>query len=166
VETPDTRVNVGITSVNLPESSSSKSDSAAYARPLRKVGEQQTKVAKYLTRRKWGDVVEKSSDWMEQIRKLRGYAHTSHDTRLFRECCDALLTQAQTLRQAAMRRDSVRAQQAFDACDPPLNRLVRSFPPNGVTMRRDSASETRNWASGRREARDQPATVKQTQQVP
>lgn len=166
VDTPDTKVKVGITSVNMPESSSSKSDSAAYARPLRKVSEQQVKVAKYLTRREWEDVVEKSSDWTKQIRELRGYAHSSHDMQLFRECCDALLAQVQALRQAAMRRDGVQAQQAFNACDPPLNRLVRSFPPQGVATRRDFVAGPRDSGSEKREAGKQPTTVKQTQQVP
>jgi len=143
VDTPNTKVNVGITSVNLPDSSSSKEDTAPFARQLRKVSEHQSKVAKYLTRREWDDLVKKTSDWTDEIRDLRGYAHTSHDPRLFRECCDALMVEVQALRQAAMRQDGVRAQQAFDACDPPLNRLVRSFPPDG-SAGRPGESGTRN----------------------
>lgn len=158
VDTPNTKVNVGLPSWDLPKASSSKSDEAAYARPLRKVGEQQSKVAKHMARHEWEDVVDKSSDWADRIRELSSHAQSTHDPQLLRDTCNELLAQVHALRQAAMHRDRKQAQQAFDACDPLLSRLIRSFPPEGATTARPSDHAARPAPS--------PPAASNRQQVP
>jgi hypothetical protein len=128
VKTPDTNVKVGITELKMPGSHESDTAATPYARPLRKVSEQQAKVARQLGKRDWEDVGEESAKWLSQVRELAGYAGTSHNPTLFRECCRQLQEQIHLVQQAAERRDVDRIQQAFDACNPPLTTLVQNFP--------------------------------------
>jgi hypothetical protein len=127
VDTPDAKVQVGITSVNVPHSPPDP-DAAPYAHSLKKVSERQGKVARQISKRDWEDVVKRSSEWIDDIRELSAYAPSTHDPRRFQACCDQLLASVQTLRQSAMRQDAPRIQQSFDACDPPLTALIRNFP--------------------------------------
>lgn len=138
VERPDTSVKVGLTSVKLPESKSKNTETAPYAKPLKKVSAQQSNVARKLAERDWEDLVEESSDWITCTRELSGYAGTSHDPGLFLACCDELVQQIQLLRQAAIQRDAAAAQEALGACDAPLNRLTMSFPV--IEVRSDQAA--------------------------
>lgn len=128
VERPGTSVKVGLTSVAFPDSKSDDREAAPYAKPLKRVSVQQAEVAKKLAERDWEDLVEESSEWIARARELSGYAGTSHDPGLFLACCDELVQQIQSLRQAAIRRDAAAAEEALGACDAPLNRLTMRFP--------------------------------------
>lgn len=128
VTTPSTSVKVGITDLSIPGGHERDPNAAPYARALRKVSEQQTKVGRQLGEHDWEDLVKRSSEWMDRVRELAGYAGTSSNPALFRSCCQQLQEQVQTLEQAAMMRDMDRSQRAFAACNPPLNTLTQNFP--------------------------------------
>lgn len=128
VDTPDTKVKVGTTSLRLPGDRSSSSETPAYAKPLKRVTAQQAKVARELAKQDWKDLVSESSDWITRVRDLTGYAGSSQDPALFQACCEELVLHAQALREAALRRDATAARQSLAACDPPLNRLNQAFP--------------------------------------
>jgi hypothetical protein len=129
VDTPDTKVHVGVTQVNLPGGSENSDPNASpYAGPLKRVTAQQAKVAKELAKGDWEELTDEAGDWITYTRELTGYAATSHDPALFRACCDDVSRHAEAIRQAALRRDAATARTAVAACDAPLNRLVRSFP--------------------------------------
>lgn len=128
VETPDTNVKVGITSLSLPGGGHDEPRETPYAKPLRKVTSQQREVTEQLAKRDWSELAKESSDWIRYARELSGYAGTTSDPNAFRGCCDQIIAGAETLRQAALRRDAATAQQALAACDPPLNQLCRQFP--------------------------------------
>lgn len=106
----------------------SSSREPAYAPALRKVIQQQDKVAKELQRRDWSELADESGDWVEYTRALIGYADTSHDPAKFRQRTDALLAATQALRRAAGRHDARACQRALEACDAPLDLLCRDFP--------------------------------------
>lgn len=128
VDTPDTKVHVGVTQLNLPGGESSGTDAAPYAALLKKVTAQQAKVAKELAKRDWEELTDEAGDWIVYSRELAGYAPTTHDPSLLRACCQELSRHAEALRQASLRRNAAAAEEAIAACDAPLNRLVQSFP--------------------------------------
>jgi hypothetical protein len=127
VDTPDTNVKVGITSLNLPGSEKDP-NTAAYAKPMKKVTAQQAEVSEQFAKRDWEELAKESSDWVAYTRDLAGYANSSHNPPLFRSCCDQLAVHAQGIRDAAMRHDEAGVQRALAACDQPLDQLVQHFP--------------------------------------
>jgi hypothetical protein len=128
VDTPDTNVKVGITSVRLPDSHREDSNATPYAKPLQRVSNQQAKVGRQLAKQDWEDVIEESSDLMADVRTLSGYAATSHDPATFRACCQEMLQHAQAVREAALVRNAASAERALAACNHPLNRMMQTFP--------------------------------------
>lgn len=140
VETPDTNVKVGITSVELPGRGHDGANDAPYAKPLRKVTGQQREVTEQLAKRDWSELAKESSDWIRYTRELSGYATTTDDPNLFRDCCERIIAGAESIRQAALRRDAATAQQALAACDPPLNQLCGRFPLTQVPRQTAVAS--------------------------
>lgn len=128
VDTPDTNVKVGLTSVNLPGSEPNDEAAAPYARSLRRVTRQQAEVAEQFAKRDWTELTEESSDLVSYARELSGYAATTHDPAMFRACCEQIVRNGEALRQAALRHDAAAANQALAACDPPINQLAQNFP--------------------------------------
>jgi hypothetical protein len=128
VDTPDTKVKVGLTSVRLPDSAREDSNATPYAKPLQRVSRQQAKVGRQLAKQDWEDVIEESSDLMADVRTLSGYAATSHDPGTFRACCQELLQHAQAVREAALVRNAASAERALAACNQPLNHMMQIFP--------------------------------------
>ncbi|HOB72961.1 MAG TPA: hypothetical protein PKG54_00410 [Phycisphaerae bacterium] len=104
----------------------------AYGPTLQKVIAQQDKVLKALRKGKWSKVADEASEWTEYVRTLNGYAGTSHDPEQFHSYCEQLLVHTQAARDAAVREDAVRCEQAIRACDPILNRFSRDFPISAV----------------------------------
>jgi hypothetical protein len=100
----------------------------AYGPALTRVIRQQDKVVAALNECDWEDVIDEAGDWTEYVRVLSGYADTTHDRALFRECCDQLLSQIKQIRDSAIRRDFVRCQAAIRSSDPILDKLGREFP--------------------------------------
>jgi len=99
-----------------------------YGPALKRVIHQQHKVVEALDECDWAEVIDEAGDWTEYIRVLSGYADTTHDRALFRQCCDQLLAQIKQIRDAAIRRDAVRCQTAIRGCDPIMDKLSREFP--------------------------------------
>lgn len=104
----------------------------AYGPMLQKVIAQQDKVLKQLRRGNWSQVVDEAGDWTEYVRTLNGYAGTSHDPARFHAYCEQLLVHTQTARDAGVRNDAIRCEQAIRACDPILNQFSRDFPISAV----------------------------------
>lgn len=131
VDTPSARVEVG--PANLFHVGSGSADSRApgetpYARPLRKVSHQHSKVAEELVEAEWDEVVEKSGKWAEYARELNAQAGASHDPSLFRRYCEELLTAIGQVQQAGLRRDYRECQRRLDACGNIINKITRTFP--------------------------------------
>lgn len=99
-----------------------------YGATLQKVIKQQDKVLKQLRKGHWSQTVDEAGDWTEYVRTLNGYAGTSHDPARFHAYCEQLLVHTQAARDAAVRSDAIRCEQAIRACDPILNSFSRDFP--------------------------------------
>jgi len=138
VDTPNTKVDVGLTSVQLPGQGSS--NRTPYAKPLERVSRQQAKLGRELAKQDWADVLEESSELMADVRTLSGYAGTSHDPATFRVWCGELLEHAQAVREAALVRDAAAAERALAAGDQVLSRMMQTFPLTGTPGQAVSAS--------------------------
>ena len=99
-----------------------------YGPALTRVIRQQEKLIEAVDDLDWSDVIDEAGDWTRYVRVLSGYADTTHDRALFRECCDQLLLGIRQVRDAGIRRDSIRCQAAIRGCDPVLDKLGREFP--------------------------------------
>lgn len=104
-----------------------------YGPELEKVVQQQDKVFKEIRKGRYSHVADEASRWMEQVRRLNGYSGSSHDPRRFQTYCEQLLTQIQAVRDAAVREESIRCEQAWRACDPILNNFTRDFPISAIS---------------------------------
>lgn len=118
-----------------PGSASSSLRDTAYASPLKRVIHQEEKVVKQLQERDWEDLLKESSTWMEDTRKLIGYAGTSQDPPRFRQYGNELLVAIEGVRTAAQAHDANGCQQAILRCDPILNQFSRDFPLSVVVAR-------------------------------
>ena len=99
-----------------------------YGPELDQVVKQQDKVFKEIRKGHWSHVADEAGKWMAQIRRLNGYSGASHDPHRFQAYCEQLLAQVQAVRDAAVREESIRCEQAFRSCDPILNNFTRDFP--------------------------------------
>jgi hypothetical protein len=99
-----------------------------YGPELERVIQQQDKVFKEIRKGHYSHVADEAGKWMEMVRRLNGYAGTSHDAGRFQMYCEQLLTHVQAVRDAAVREESIRCEQAWRACDPILNNFTRDFP--------------------------------------
>ena len=141
VKTPD--VDVLVNQFDFPSQSSGPEENVnytPYAAALNRVTRQEGKVVKALNERDWEEVVDEAGDWLRDARELSGHANTSHDPTRFRGYCDALLREMQVLRQAALRRDAGSCERAIQACEPVLDRFIRTFPLTQGPPPADSSS--------------------------
>jgi hypothetical protein len=104
----------------------------AYGPELQRVMAQQHKVLKEFRKGHISKVADEAGKWTEQVRVLDGYAGASHDPARFQGYCQQLLVQTQAVRDAAVREDSLRCDQALRACDPILNNFSRDFPTSAI----------------------------------
>jgi hypothetical protein len=104
----------------------------AYGPKLQRVIEQQDKVLKELRKGHFSKAADLAGEWMEDVRVLNGYAGASHDPARFQAYCGQLLARTQTVRDAAVRNDSVRCEEAIRSCDPVLNDFTRDFPMSAI----------------------------------
>lgn len=111
-----------------PGSASSSMRETAYASSLKRVIHQEEKVVKRLQERDWEDLLDECSTWMEDARKLTGYANTSHDPTRFRQYGNELMVEIEGARLAAQSHDAGQCQAAVRRCDPILNKFSRDFP--------------------------------------
>jgi hypothetical protein len=99
-----------------------------YAGQLKRAIRQQDTVRKELDKRDWEELMDETSDWMEYVRVLNGYAETTSNPRPFRDCCSRLLSRMESLHAAALRRDAQACETALRGCDPLLDQLSRDYP--------------------------------------
>ena len=118
-----------------PGSASSSLRETAYASSLKRVIHQEEKVVKKLQERDWEDLLKESSTWMEDTRKLLGYADTSQDPARFRQYGNELLVAMEGVRTTAQAHDASGCQLAIRRCDPILDRFSRDFPLSVVPSR-------------------------------
>jgi hypothetical protein len=111
-----------------PGSASPSLRETAYASALKRVAHQEEKVVKQLQERDWEDLLRECGTWMEDARKLVGYADTSQDPPKFRQYGNELLVAIEGVRTAAQAHDATGCQAAIRRCDPVLNEFSRDFP--------------------------------------
>jgi hypothetical protein len=99
-----------------------------YASALRDVIDQQAAVRTEINDRDWVEANEEIDDWVQDTRKLIGYADTSRDPARFRAYGNELLAGIERLRTAVNRQDGRAAMDALNACDPILDKYSRDFP--------------------------------------
>ena len=137
-------VDVRVNQLDLPSWSSEPAEPAVpytpYAAALRRVSRQEAEVREALRERDWEDLEEETDEWLGDMRRLAGYADTTHDPARFQRNCDTLLRGMYALRRAAAHRNVGACVEALNTCDPALDDLTRGFPLTATKPRPSEAS--------------------------